>query len=973
MAEIIKSRNDLCTGCNRCVRECPMETTNITYQDEDGNIKVKIDYNKCIACGRCVWACKHNARYFTDDTEIFFKDLSKGIPISIIAAPSIRTNIPEYKKLFSYFKKLGVNKIYDVALGADICVWAHIKYMEKSSGGTGIIPPIITQPCPAIVSYCEMYRHDLIKRLSPIHSPMACTSIYMKEHQGIDGRIAALSPCLAKKNEFESTNLADYSITFENLNKYILNNNITLPDEEVQFDHDESGLGSLFPMPGGLKENIEYFTGKKLHIAKAEGNKIYEKLDIYSRTPEEFLPDIYDVLNCPEGCNIGSAYSHNRSVFEIDKAMNNKRKRVTETQKSGYNQSIFDLYTKTLDFSSYLRTYKAVKTDNIQINDDDIDYAFKLLGKNIYEKQNIDCGACGSETCLSMARKIALNVNIPVNCIVKLMEDARKEHDENKLTHEREIKTAYERAKSELQLTKLNAVVKATKIGLWEVSIKNNDPVHPENVFLWSDEFRQMLGFSNTIDFPNTLESWLDKLHPDDKEGAINAITKHLTDKTGKTPYEVEFRLLHKNGEYFHFKACGETIRDKDGNAVRVAGAISDITKTKKVLFFTEKQRLEAEEANKAKSVFLSNMSHEIRTPLNAIIGMTTIGKLSDDIEKKDVSFKKIESASKHLLGVINDILDMSKIEANKLELSSVSFNFKEMIQKVVDILQPRIDEKKQNFKEYIENDIPEILIGDDQRLSQVIANLLSNAVKFTPIEGYIRLDARLISEKDGLCRLLITVSDTGIGIMDEQKARLFESFEQADSRIARNFGGTGLGLPISKRIIEMMGGEICVDSEPDKGSAFVFNILIKRGEITDEDAEKKLIADYTNIFAGKTALLAEDVEINQEIVITLLESTKITIECAENGTRTVDLFMQSPEKYDLILMDIQMPEIDGYEATRIIRSMDIPKAKSIPIIAMTANVFREDVERCLEAGMNAHIKKPIDYDAMIFQLRKYL
>jgi len=574
-----------------------------------------------------------------------------------------------------------------------------------------------------------------------------------------------------------------------------------------------------------------------------------------------------------------------------------------------------------------------------------------------------------------MARKIALNVNIPINCIYKSIEDAKAEHEENVFTHKREKELVNIQEKNELQLTKLNAVVNATKIGLWEVSIANYHPSHPDNVFIWSDEFRYMLGFKSVEDFPNTFESWLDRIHPDDKEEALKIINDHLTDSTGNTPYDVEYRLLRKNNEYAYIKACGKAIRDKNGIATRIAGAVMDITESKKVLLNTEKKRLEAEEANKAKTIFLSNMSHEMRTPLNAIIGMTTLGKMSDEIGKKDDAFNKIEGASKHLLGVINDILDMSKIEANKLELSLINFNFAKMIINVTDIIAPRIEEKKQEIFISIDKDIPEALIGDDQRISQVIANLLSNAVKFTPNEGKIYLDARLISEKEGMCRLIISVSDTGIGITEEQKSRLFESFEQADARISRNFGGTGLGLSISKRIVEMMKGEICVDSELGKGSTFVFNILLKRGDaaeekLTNKEPDKN---DYTDLFTGKKVLLAEDVDINQEIVIALLEPTQIDIECALNGAAAVRMFSLSPDKYDLIFMDIQMPEMDGYQATRAIRSMNIPKAKNIPIIAMTANVFREDVEKCLAAGMNDHIKKPIDFTELIKLLRQYL
>jgi len=312
-----------------------MEAANITYLDEEGYIKVDIDYDKCIACGRCVHACKHGARYFTDDTERFFDDLHKGIPISIMTAPAIKTNIPEYKKLFTYLRRLGVKSIFDVSLGADICIWGLVRYIEKTG-----LRPMITQPCPVAVAYCEMHRPDLLKRLSPVHGPMASASIYMKKYLGITGRIAMISPCIAKKIELEDTELGEYNVTFSQLLEYLKEKNIALPEEETDFDHDESGLGSLFPVPGGLKENVEYFLGKKLHITKAEGFDLYEKLNQYADTPEEFLPDLYDILNCIDGCNIGPANSHDRSLFEINKTMNNTRLKVTEAVKREHYESV---------------------------------------------------------------------------------------------------------------------------------------------------------------------------------------------------------------------------------------------------------------------------------------------------------------------------------------------------------------------------------------------------------------------------------------------------------------------------------------------------------------------------------------------------------------------------------------------------------------------------------------------------------
>jgi CheY-like chemotaxis protein len=498
---------------------------------------------------------------------------------------------------------------------------------------------------------------------------------------------------------------------------------------------------------------------------------------------------------------------------------------------------------------------------------------------------------------------------------------------------------------------------------------------------------------------------------------------------------------------------------------------------------------------------------------MNAIIGMTAIAKSSQDAERKEYCLEKIEDASNHLLGIINDILDMSKIEANKFELSFTDFDFEKMLQKVVNVLNFRIEEKRLNFSVHIDRNIPRCLYGDDQRFAQVLTNLLSNAVKFTPEQGSIRLDTELEGEKNGLCTIRTSVSDSGIGITKEQKARLFSSFEQADSSTSRKFGGTGLGLAISKRIVSMMDGAIWVESEPGNGSTFTFRVKIKRGQQLEEsllapgvnwknlrvlavddaddirehfaemaegmefsletassgeealaliekngaydiyfvdwkmpgmdgielshrikekggasvvimisaaqwaavEGEAKTagvdkflskplfpsaIADCVNQclgkdiltaeagerpegadnFAGKRMLLAEDVEINREIVISLLEPTFLAIDCAENGIQAVKMFTEDPEKYSLIFMDVQMPEMDGYEATRRIRAFEEERQKQIaehpqgiPIIAMTANVFREDIEKCLAAGMNAHVGKPLDMDEMLTVLRKYL
>ena len=382
----------------------------------------------------------------------------------------------------------------------------------------------------------------------------------------------------------------------------------------------------------------------------------------------------------------------------------------------------------------------------------------------------------------------------------------------------------------------------------------------------------------------------------------------------------------------------------------------------------------EALSSARAKSSFLANMSHEIRTPMNAIIGMTTIAKNASSTKKISECLSEINIASTHLLGIINDILDVSKIDAEKFELACDEFDFMETIKKIRTITADSIKRKHQVFELYCDPNIPNRLIGDDLRFSQVITNFLSNAIKFTPKHGKIQLEIKQGSVSGNKVEIVVAVTDTGIGITPEQQKNLFTAFEQADRSTSRKYGGTGLGLVISKNIVEQMGGNVRITSEPQKGSCFEFNVFLEKGSDEKTGLENSVpeqIDEYD--FTGKCVLLVEDVEINREIVIALLEGTHIEIDCAENGQLGVEMFSGNQDKYDMIFMDIQMPVIDGFDATKIIRAIDSQKAKSVPIVAMTANAFKEDVENCKACGMDDHIAKPIDFGLLLAKIRKYL
>ena len=1005
MRELIRVNTDNCVGCSRCVRVCPMELSNVTNLNAAGEIKIHIDHDKCINCGRCITACVHNARENMDDTALFFADLQAGVSISLLVAPAIITNIPNYKSLFAYLKHLGVQFIYDVSAGADICTWAHVRYIEEYHPG-----PLITQPCPVVVSYVEIYRPELLPYLSPIHSPMGCASIYAKNYLHDLNRLAALTPCIAKKSEFLSIKTIDYNVTFHGMLDYFEVNKIdyAVISETADFDVLGEGMGFLYPMPGGLKENLEYRLGKQMKITKSEGFELFERLNQYADTPKEWLPDIFDVLNCLDGCNVGTASlydeTHIDNLFYPSHIMQDTAMEHMDRVDQTHLDELYTSYDKTLQLQDFTREYHPHSSSIRRITDTELEQAYLLLDKITFEERNFNCAACGSQTCQQMARKIALGVNIPSNCIIKSKKEVEHEHrllikatEEVELMKriqdvDRLLQTVHEAARMLLiatseedfrnQVTNAMGLIGLTmnfdRLYIFRNEIIDGD-IHFSKYHEWlNPTFNQMftVPHGTTINYAEmgNMHKQLELGEPITKSELLSQEFHDLISQYNvQTIVVIPLFIKNYFWGFFSLDDCrvqNRTFLKEEVNLFKSAGLLMANA------ILQHDMMINLKEVSMAKSNFLANMSHEIRTPMNAIIGMSSIAKDSSDVNEKNRAIQRIQEASKHLLGIINDILDMSKIEAGKFELAHEAFSFHKMIDSTIDIIGFKLDEKRQIFHSNIDPAIPNVCYGDELRLAQVITNILTNAVKFTPEEGVISLYAELLELKDHKCKIQISVSDTGIGMTQEQMDRLFTAFEQAEVSTTRKYGGTGLGLAISKSILKLMNGDIWVNSVPDEGSTFTFTAEL--GYSTDEqvieEASKYQELDLNTLdFNGAYILLVDDVEINREIVQALLEPYHITILHAVNGVDGITQYNSNVETIDLILMDIQMPEMDGYDATRAIRKLPHDKARMVPIIAMSANVFKEDIDRSIESGMNDHLGKPVNMEELLNLLRRYL
>ena len=631
----------------------------------------------------------------------------------------------------------------------------------------------------------------------------------------------------------------------------------------------------------------------------------------------------------------------------------------------------------------------------------------------------------------------------------------------------------------------------------------------------WSDEFRRMIGYHGMDDFPDVLESWSDLLHPDDRERVLKEYNETISDYTGQKTYDVEYRLRTKNRGYRWYRAVGKPTRRPDGSPITYIGVFMDITEQKKMMQELAEQREslsvaleDANQANKAKTAFLSNMSHEIRTPMNAIIGLDRIALNDPGIsEATREHLEKIGLSAQHLLSIINDILDMNRIESGRMTVNNEEFSFAKLLSQVNTMISGQCREKGLEYVCRVNGSVGDYYIGDDMKLREVLINILGNAVKFTPSGGTVTFIVESTARFNGKSTLRFIISDTGIGMSQEYLPKLFDAFSQEDSSRTSRFGSTGLGMAITRSLVELMNGTISVESEKHKGTTFTvmvtlidsdrksageeendldpqelcvlvidddpiacehaqlvlgqvgvncekafsgaeglqmaevryarrepYNLILVdwrmpdmdgvettrriRDAVGDEtpviiltsynwdDIEEEARAAGVDTFVakplfagavldefreafkkkktelvretaelkGRRVLLAEDVTVNAEIMMMVLSMREIRADHAENGRIALEMFEEHEEGYyDAILMDMRMPEMDGLEATRRIRAADKSDAKKIPIIALTANAFDEDVQQSMQAGLNAHLSKPVEPETLFKTLEELI
>ncbi|MEO6719501.1 MAG: response regulator [Ferruginibacter sp.] len=516
---------------------------------------------------------------------------------------------------------------------------------------------------------------------------------------------------------------------------------------------------------------------------------------------------------------------------------------------------------------------------------------------------------------------------------------------------EKAVRYSIERKKN-LELIEENnerndIISKATNDIIWDWDLQTN------KVKWYGQGLKNYLP-ENTLEDNVPPDFWVTGLHPEERTKTIMRLHRSILNGGGN--WEGDNRFLRIDGTYAHINTRGYILSNPERKATRMIGCMQDITDRKNAELEATKARFDAEEARKTQEQFLVNMSHEIRTPMNGVIGMAHLLAGTQLTKEQSEFVETINESAGNLMVIINDILDLTKIVAGKITIDKVDYIFSDIIKNSVQITKLKAEEKGILLNSRIDRNIHPVLLGDPFRLNQILVNLIGNAIKFTE-KGEINIRVNLLEEDTESVKLEFSIQDTGIGIEQDKLDTIFERFTQASSDTTRKFGGTGLGLTITKQLIELQDGSIHVNSKPGVGSTFTFYMRIAKGNAAFAVEKKKPALHGSNTLDSIRILLVEDNLINQKVAVKILTNEGAIVEIANHGKEAISMLRL--KEYDIILMDIQMPEMDGYQATNYIRTEMPASISKMPIIAMTASALISEKDKCIIAGMDDYITKP--------------
>ena len=908
MEELVYTDTDRCIGCNNCLRGCPAFGANKAYINEQGKNKVRVIPQNCIHCGHCIEKCDYEARNYYDDTERFFGDLKKNKNISILAAPAIRTNfIGQHENLFGYLRAAGVRHIIDVSFGADITTWAYLKYIEKGNYGK------ISQPCPAIVNYIESRQPELIPELVPVHSPLICAAIYARKYKRIKDDFAFISPCIAKKDEIMNKNtygLVQYNVTYRKLQEYLEKNNVQLHlYEKAAFDFDTPGLGSLYSTHGGLRENIEFFTGNKLWIKQVEGEaEIYAYLDaVAEKKPDEVRPHLIDVLNCRFGCNFGSGTLNYHSMDEAEyQIFKTKEEKLIQPQWLRERPKLFD---EMFNIGDFHREYRQREITPISATTEELEESFRRLLKFDAQARHMNCHSCGFASCREMALAVFNGLNTEKNCIDYMRICMIEEQKELEIANR--AKTTFLARMSHEIRTPMNAIIGMTELALRE----DITAATCEQLLTIKQAGANLLSLINDILDFSRIESEKLEIIADD----------YLFSS-----------LINDAVSIIRVRAIDSLIDFVVNIDSRIPNALSG-----------DEARL--------RQILLNLMSNAVKYTEEGHVSLVITGEIADE-SKVDLTIEVEDSGQ----GIKEE--DIGKLFNEFSQVDLINNKYREGTGLGLAITKHLVQAMGGDISVCSE-------YGRGSRFTVKLPQTIRSREPVGLVEDPGEKSV-LIYEPCGICAESIAWTVNNMGVRFSLVATEAEFHEKirgqtwpfvfVSSRMFENVKEACLESGARLALLADYG-EAVADNNLNLLARPVYSIPAANFLNGVKDSFSYGTGKYFSagfIAPEAQVLVVDDVNTNLKVAEGLLRPYEMRVKLCGCGREAIEEVLSG--HYDLILMDHVMPVMDGIETASRIRALG-GKYESLPIIALTANAVSGVKEMFLQSGFDDFMSKPVD------------